>query len=930
MPVILPYPGWLLAASLSASTVPPADAVELPWSEYQRLRDLAEPKPGPAGVGAPVATERVAELSPVKDGWMLRVRWTLDTSEPAWMWRRLLGPTAQLRTATLDGRPLPVVPLPDGSMVAAWVEGPSTLEATAFVPGDPDSAVHLQLMEAVRGRLAARVPDRLPEAIATGGQSVAPPLLLGGWLWTGAEAVAFRMRDPDRVAPPRKTLAVAHAGVGLTVGDGELRGRAHLQWEIRHGELEQVRASIRDLGDDLVVEGPLVSSWRKSGDTLEVDLSAPAQGRVDLQLSWTRSVPAGDESSLPIPRIEPDAWRTESSLQVARDGELEVIPQATGWTAVAASALPDWGRGLVEGTPAAAYQRSQAGDPGSLDLLRFVPVSGPPTVVDVATYTMATTREGRVLMRARYDLRNDRGANLTVVPPPGLTIVGARVASKTALPSRTPEGAWRIPLARSLETVEGLLSFPVEVILLGEQDEWDRREQRELTLPTLDAPIAASHVTVYLPPQYSSRLEVGERNVVDDFSRGEGLTYGHAAGDKEAQADALFQEAVEGYLSNDFDGAQGKLAELEQLGVDNKNMARLQSNLDLIEGKDEAKQEQDAGEVALRRRVKEQAKARAIEQFAEQEELIAQAASSASAGNYEEAEIQYKQALDIGDTLAKLEQTESVEQQVVNQSVATKLKAVGRKKKGKKARDRRSRRRNRRELDSVSASSGEYRGNETTSIDASRAVSPAEKPSEITADQTTVYDFADDEIDGELLTPDGAALDARTLEDAPPEEPAPPPPAAPGGAEGFDFEIVDEELDAPVPEPEPDPEPEPERPAPTLDAVATTAGAITLQRRSGRGRRGIRRRDRTKSRRGLFGGKSGKSAGPRKADRDADNVPDAPDDGGGLPAPKVTASALAVIIPTIGEAVRYEQLLLEADQTQTITIDARRSLRRRP
>ena len=38
---------------------------------------------------------------------------------------------------------------------------------------------------------------------------------------------------------------------------------------------------------------------------------------------------------------------------------------------------------------------------------------------------------------------------------------------------------------------------------------------------------------------------------------------------------------------------------------------------------------------------------------------------------------------------------------------------------------------------------------------------------------------------------------------------------------------------------------------------------------------------------------------------------------------------LSVVIPAAGQAVRYEQLLIEANQTQTITIDARRRLRLR-
>ena len=47
-----------------------------------------------------------------------------------------------------------------------------------------------------------------------------------------------------------------------------------------------------------------------------------------------------------------------------------------------------------------------------------------------------------------------------------------------------------------------------------------------------------------------------------------------------------------------------------------------------------------------------------------------------------------------------------------------------------------------------------------------------------------------------------------------------------------------------------------------------------------------------------------------------------------LPPPEVTASALSVIVPATGEAVLYQQLLIEANQTQVIEIDARRRLRR--
>ncbi|MCA9709263.1 MAG: hypothetical protein KDK70_25690, partial [Myxococcales bacterium] len=727
-------------------------------------------------------------------------------------------------------------------------------------------------------------------------------------------------------------------------------GRAHVQWELRHGALERVRATVADLGEDLVVEGRDVARWSRTGDTLDVELNAPVGGRVELELRWSQAVPPGDEARLPVPRIEPDAWRSESSLQLARDGEIEVIPAAEDWTAVAAAELPPWGQGLVEGTPTAAYQRAGGTGAGHLELLRFIPVPGPPTVVDVAAYTMATTEEGRVLMKAYYEVRNDRGAHLTVRPPEGLHIIGARVAGETALPSRGDGEAWRIPLKRSLETVEGLLSFPVEVILIGEQAPWARHEQRELALPTLDAPIAASRVTLHLPPRYRSRLEEGEHNVVGSFGEGEGLTYGRGVGEVgAAEADALFQSAVEGYLDNDFAQAQAKLEQLEQLGVSNENMVRLQANLDVIEGKEGAK---DKGDRTLERRVKEQAKARATDEFRQQEVLIAEAEQAASAGDYERAELQYQAAIEIGGKLAKLEQTESVEQDYRNEDLAVQLQSVSGKKdekkkskKGKLAGNRRSVFKSR---DATTSSSIRYDADPSFDGDGDE-----DWDEEVGGDRGELTNVPRGPMPGSNLAPepappkaapqDGPASEVTLGLDAPPpddvsiidangiEDPGP-------GTGNMVSDVVLEDM--PLPEPEPEPEPmlqlESEMFARSrrqpVRRLLRVIGSRARERRTVKYKRAPAR--------GLGRGRRG-GAGSEAPSGDGAVFYDFADDGidpsrtmpqdvepaksiERLAAPEVTASALSVVIPATGLTVRYEQLLLDANQTQTVTIDARR------
>ncbi|HRI10859.1 MAG TPA: hypothetical protein PKW35_23735, partial [Nannocystaceae bacterium] len=87
------------------------------------------------------------------------------------------------------------------------------------------------------------------------------------------------------------------------------------------------------------------------------------------------------------------------------------------------------------------------------------------------------------------------------------------------------------------------------------------------------------------------------------------------------------------------------------------------------------------------------------------------------------------------------------------------------------------------------------------------------------------------------------------------------------------------------------------------------------------------------------GAPSPKSAPP--PDTYADGLVDEVDDGEGLPAgakgqpldllppPQVTASSLSVVIPTAGEAVRYQHLLLAADVPYTVEIKAREPLRQK-
>ncbi len=929
----------LLLLVLLLAPAAQANSVSMSGARWKALQAPDDPELPAAP--APVAAERTVRIERIEDAVRVTATWKLRSWEPGWFDAPLTDGNYHVVRSTWNGQEA-ATKVEDGVVrVTGFVDGPATVELVIEVPGDPtERPVALRLMPAVKGTVDVVAPDLQAELTGAG------VVKTGDGFLTTDEKLSLALKPPS-TAPPRGTLAIAHAGLGLTVGDAELRGRARLLWEVRQGSLDSVRFSAANTGRDLDVSGANVASWSRAGDTVTVLLRKPVRDRLDLDVTWSSDVPSGSEASLAVPRVQPlDAFRTDAALQLARDGDVEVVPLLDGWETIPVASLPSWGEGLVEGTATAAFQRSGA-PTGQLSLLRLDLVEQPPVMVDVAQFEVTTTDHGRTLTRAMYEVRNERASHLRIVPPDGSTILGVRVSADTALPTTDGRGGWLIPLQRSVETVEGLLSFPVEVILLGSEGSWQAREERQLTLPKVSAPVAVSRTTIYLPPGYRNRLETGEKGRVAGFSEGSGITYGFGVGDVgAAEADAKYHEAVSAWMDNDFDQAQGLLDELEGMGASSDNFRKLQSNLDLVEGKDGDK----AAAEVVSRRVKEQARARAQEEERKAEEYRREAQEMASSGRYAEASAYYNAALDINRDIAKLEQTEAVELDARNnelekalgdleraienqvtieanayevaledveeevaqmkervfQSKATlqlqqeltveKSKDTsvvvtgassgsvfdGKKKKAKGKADR---------ADDAPAfaEGGEEFGGGAYTVSFGSNEEPANQPMQLGAlgaGDDGYYDFSGVEIAGELISADGAALAGEPLDLPPP----PPPPAEP----------------MLIPEPEPMPDMD-------YDAVVDVYDAVDMMpmaqpESSSRGFR-VRMPDVNIRLR------TAKKAPPSEP---------APDPVAALPRPKATATSLSVVIPQTGEAVRYQQLLIPADQAPEVALDAKR------
>ncbi|MCA9698887.1 MAG: hypothetical protein KC431_15290, partial [Myxococcales bacterium] len=422
-------------------------------------------------------------------------------------------------------------------------------------------------------------------------------------------------------------------------------------------------------------------------------------------------------------------------------------------------------------------------------------------------------------------------------------------------------------------------------------------------------------------------------------------------------------------MSNDFSGAQSSLDELGALGAENANIAGLQANLDLVQGRGEAVAESSDGQSAVvARRIKDQAKSRAVDDEIALLEKAREAEEYEAKGDYDKAEEKLAEAKEIGDRLALLEQSESQEQVAYNQGLSSSSMRVAEKKKQKVSRE--SREQKRRWVGSKQAPAkdpsvieravvnpksgysafgsttgpdddesyvveGEYdayaydgdQGGQYADVgayyipeDSPANISP-EKPSAqpeqkpVPEEDTRILVFDEDEYAGERIVITGDTMTTKL----------------PVGADtSRDFSVIVEQENPLV-----EPTSEEVQVIRAMPGIAL-GGRVTGKTRNARGRRDrLDTRAKTKTADlppsppppppAVMDPSSGANIEDSK--NEADGKRRGLDPNAALAGPVATASAVAVHIPAIGEAVLYQRMLLPEGEALTVHIEARR---RRP
>jgi len=133
--------------------------------------------------------------------------------------------------------------------------------------------------------------------------------------------------------------------------------------------------------------------------------------------------------------------------------------------------------------------------------------------VEEARYQVLLTGEGKVLVQARYAIRNNQRNFLKVTLPAGATLWTASLAGRAVRPGQSPDGSLLLPLDKA-RSGEEAPEFAAEIVYLARGSAWNDKGQFKLSLPALDLPVSHTGLLVYHPPLFKVTPEQGAFRIV--------------------------------------------------------------------------------------------------------------------------------------------------------------------------------------------------------------------------------------------------------------------------------------------------------------------------------------------------------------------------------------------------------------------------------
>jgi hypothetical protein len=257
------------------------------------------------------------------------------------------------------------------------------------------------------------------------------------------------------------------------------------------------------------VPGAMVADWDVKNGELVVSFLEPLTSSAKFVVQAESKLARDGVMEIPLLRLE-DVERETGGLAVEvlgageitdrRPQGLEPAEAAELGSSVAARQSPS----MVMFRPRPGAQARAL----KVTVARYTQRAMLTAIVDEARYHALLSREGKILVQARYTVRNNQRSFVKIALPAGAILWSATQAGKPVRPGKSEDGGLLFPLEKARAGEEAPV-FTIEVLYLAHGDAWGDKGRASLALPALDMPVSKTGAMLYYPPVYRAAIEPG-------------------------------------------------------------------------------------------------------------------------------------------------------------------------------------------------------------------------------------------------------------------------------------------------------------------------------------------------------------------------------------------------------------------------------------
>jgi hypothetical protein len=452
-----------------------------------------------------------------------RASLTVDVLKDGWV--RVPIPRGLLvREAKLDGKLVSLVPGvagKDSNQLSALLSRPGRAVllldiALPVVSTAGEESISLPSTVSGVTRASVRLARQGVDIKLTGGllAEKSEPGAESKWLAyaRGNEPLTFSWKRKTEDHRSSQALRLRGSLTELTgLGEDTATIVAEVNIEVTQGAAREVRIALPDKVTINQVAGATVADWEMRDGQLAVTFLEPVEGNAKFIVSGETRSPRDGQIEIPLLRLLNTERDTGGvAVEVLGAGEINKF-KTEGLQNADASDLGE----IVssrQSTSLSAF-RFRSGDRKTarsltVNVARYNSQAVLMANVAEARYNVLITNEGKLLVEARYAVRNNQRNFLKITLPPGATLWSASLAGNPVRPGQSPDGSVLLPLEKS-HAGEESPEFAVEIVYISRGTTWNDKGQFKLALPALDLPISRTGLLVYHPPLFKVTPEPG-------------------------------------------------------------------------------------------------------------------------------------------------------------------------------------------------------------------------------------------------------------------------------------------------------------------------------------------------------------------------------------------------------------------------------------